>query len=800
MQIIRCSIALGLCILLGGLSCGDDDDPTVDRGVPATDSLTDSLTDASLPPPPPAPFPAAFVVITAPTGRASLTTDLQEITVGGIGAGEITKLEYTITGESGPSSSGAIDLLERWLFTAQLNPGDNVVMVTATDAETHEMQDSLIVTVNPGLSMGRPAVTPEAVINSAATPILFSVKIEDTSNLVAGTVKVVTVDPAGQPTGPVLTDLADEGLNGDAMAGDGIYSALATVDDSADQSYQLRVTADTSGAGGPRTAYSEIFTVAVISPLSTEEVEALEATSALAADRYKEYSQTMDREAAAARVAEDLKAHAEVADAGVSPTGYTIWWEMQSGAPVAFSFYPPGTKGSCSDPPRPAPHIPQSNAMLLEPFQLEFGAEAEINRVESILQGAICPSYEPIEKRPNSQATLAEFRKMDNYGVVVISSHGTVWRNEVTIMSEDKIKPSHLTDPASPYLADFRATPPRLTWDNHEVAGVTAKYWTLLPEFVYHHNTGFPENAIVHSATCSGAQNSTMAAAFLAGGAEVYSGFTNTVSNVYGLNIIVEYFQALVNGKNVKGAWEHARRMAGNHDPSYPSTQFVYTPSGSGTISLISPCHGYTRIIDSRDYVFGGDANSREVAETVYFSSDKVIKSPYDPRGHVFLLESVHRTCRFKFEKFSTLPGGGLTRESEGTGEQAETYLAGPDNPFDFDPDARYAIMKLVIDREAGSVQIYPVPQGACASRDDWVLHTNTSYAFSTPESFTEMGGCSFWGGIASYPGFNSLSDSILVTAPHVEITDAFVKGSLPIENDAGTATLEFYYELVPKQ
>ncbi|MFH1130026.1 MAG: hypothetical protein V1754_01745 [Pseudomonadota bacterium] len=780
-------------LLLGAISCKGST-PGTDGG-----TLTDGgqKSDAALPLESPT-FPNAFVVITDPTGQIAITTDQAEITVSGRVVGDITSLAYTLASEASPEKQGTIDIKTKWEFTEQLVAGDNVITVTAIDKEANETQDSLTVTYNPAFPMGTPTTTPAQIIKGAGTSILFAIEFKDIYDLVEDTTKVVVVDEKGVPTGEEIVALKDDGTNGDEFEGDWVFSAKALIDDSEDKVYSLRIVADTDGENGSRVAYSEVFTVEVISPFATEEVDDLETTSDLVANKYEEYAKTLNSEEAAAKAVDDLLQNAQVEEAGVSPTGYTIWWRMKNGANAAFNFYPLGTKGTCNQPPDPVKNVSKSTAILLEPYQEEFGTEAEIDQIETLLKGAICPAYDPILKKEDANATLDDFRKMDEYGVVVISSHGGVWKNEVFFSTEVKIERTHLTDPNSQYLRDYRAQPPRLTWTSHRVGSQTVYHWALLPAFVYHYNTKFPKNAIVHSATCSGAKNQTMAAAFLAGGAEIYSGFTNTVSNVYGLAIIVSYFRALVQGQTVKEAWNTARREAGKVDPKYTSTQFVYTPASPGDITLIEPCYGYTMITDRREYVFSGSANKKEESNTYYYSSDKVIKSPYDPFGNTFVLQNVHKTCSFDFVETSTLPNGGPIRKESGVGALTENHIAKPDFQ-DFDPEARYGVVKFVINREANEVQFYPTPEGACWNHDDWVLRTVTSYAFSHPETFQEMGTCSFWGGIADIPGYNNDSDYILFTSPNVQITDKHISGSMAVSNDEGEGQISFYYEIAPK-
>lgn len=66
-----------------------------------------------------------------------------------------------------------------------------------------------------------PTVTPTIIIAGTSTPVTVTVPIADPT-LVTSSINLISVDPSGNQTN--LGQMHDDGQNGDALAGDGIYS------------------------------------------------------------------------------------------------------------------------------------------------------------------------------------------------------------------------------------------------------------------------------------------------------------------------------------------------------------------------------------------------------------------------------------------------------------------------------------------------------------------------------------------------------------------------------------------------
>jgi len=524
----------------------------------------------------------------------------------------------------------------------------------------------------------------------------------------------------------------------------------------------------------------------VVRPLTATEADQLDTVADGAAARYKVHSATLGREEALEKTAADLGAMAGVSE--VSASEHVVSWTMDSGIGGHFTAFPPGTKGGGLKVPQ------EPSALILDPYAAEFGADAQGKVVGAILTETGCPRLEPVvvrsndENRAKNEVTLDYFRTMHRFGVVFIDSHGYEENGRVYIKTFVPFAKQHTTELTSDTLRDLRVKPPRLKLDVDFANGKVVKVYSISPEFVRHYNR-FARNSLVHVGSCEGAANASMARAFLGSGAAVYSAYTGVVDIGWGKSVATSYFKELREARTVAEAAALTQKRHGKFDPYFTSTRLVYNPSGRDN-RIVDTCSGYTRIIDNVDHPQGtGPSAPRVTGKTVFLSIDTIAP---DVAG-AFVMRRGARQCVFS----KRVPTGFGELQSLDTGQGGQDQDYPVFDPFKIDPDVRYAVKKLAIDRNAKEVKLWPTPEGARRSQDKWVTWLRWDLQSGT---WSEEQGCPFEGAIGAIPGFNGPSDYIVVSGGNVTITDEAVEGTVSYSNDKGTGQVVFRYDLKGKK
>jgi hypothetical protein len=88
------------------------------------------------------------------------------------------------------------------------------------------------------------AVTPTSIHAHAATRVLVTAQIRN-PGLIPGSISLIRLDSSGTPI--VIGKLHDDGRDGDAVAGDGIYSAQITLNEPAAGLVGLKVSVSVQG-------------------------------------------------------------------------------------------------------------------------------------------------------------------------------------------------------------------------------------------------------------------------------------------------------------------------------------------------------------------------------------------------------------------------------------------------------------------------------------------------------------------------------------------------------------------------
>lgn len=104
---------------------------------------------------------------------------------------------------------------------------------------------ALALQVNGAPAIGVANATPMTAVIGTPTPITVTASISDPS-VIANGVNLLQINPNGTTT--ILGVMHDDGLNGDANAGDGLFTLLVTLNASSPSQVQLQVSAAFKGA------------------------------------------------------------------------------------------------------------------------------------------------------------------------------------------------------------------------------------------------------------------------------------------------------------------------------------------------------------------------------------------------------------------------------------------------------------------------------------------------------------------------------------------------------------------------
>lgn len=175
---------------------------------------------------------------------------------------------------------------------------------------------------------------------------------------------------------------------------------------------------------------------------------------------------------------------------------------------------------------------------MIAPFLDEFGAQDDGPATKTIYENhnatVGCPIYD-IVYLENSQVGVGTFKTLGKYGVVHVSSHGTVNNNRVLVFTKTSNSAQNLLT----YQADIQKG--RLT-----IETINGRTWlAVTPAFFTYYIKSMPSSLVFFS-SCFSTFNSGMANALQAKGAKTYFGFDNLVPVPFAYSKATYFHQAWV--------------------------------------------------------------------------------------------------------------------------------------------------------------------------------------------------------------------------------------------------------------
>lgn len=434
-------------------------------------------------------------------------------------------------------------------------------------------------------AVDRPKANPDAFFTNAATTITVTAQVAVDPNLITNSVRLVRVNEQGQ-TVAVLGQMYDDATHGDALLGDGTFTAQVVLNEPNPSTVGFMVTAGYKGTL-LRAKSPAVFLPVVIRPTDTQLHELIDAVDTGAAFFANQRGIVGDEQARSDLV-NFLRSRAGVSNAGISVDGVTVWIVFTSGLDAMINTNPQGTKGGGHAleageffPALRAQGGPMvqftgsAKAIALAPFFDGFTPFDETDNVANSLSMTCSGPVSPIK---NGAADVNAFKALRQYGVISISSHGTVDQSgQVVILTREEATffstIFHLIDVATGRIKDVSGN------------------WAITPKFIQAYaGGGFPDS-LVYVSACQSTANGTMSNAFLSNGAKAYLGYSKVVNSDFSFAKGTSLFSTLADAqlnpedRTVGKAFDNS---GGKIDPKPPNAEFQLAAGSNRDLALLS--------------------------------------------------------------------------------------------------------------------------------------------------------------------------------------------------------------------
>lgn len=610
----------GVFVDLGEVS-GDvliDPDGLVEPDGPGPDGTAIDITeDTGVPPENESWFtsPEMGIKILGPSATGVAQAIGGSIQVAGLVAGKPDAIIWeTDTGKTGYAEgapfwlSGKVDLVQ----------GDNIIKVTAI-AGSQEATDTLIVTYNPAFRFGALKARPFAIFTNTNTTVVFTQDMGLYSNFEASTLKLCQATELGECISDVkaLKDDGQVGSTGDEVGQDGIYSAKMSYN--LDEPGKLCFRAHTVVKAGYQqyTAYSPVFCVEVLDHFSQDVCNEIKDLQQEAKQLYIDTAAASDPATARQTVVAMLQADEMVAEVGTSWNGYGVWARYKAGVLGAFPFSPEGLRAGYDDEFEQIDAaigeqeilVESKRSMVLSPAHDELDVLDEATFVNNILAKSECPAYVLDMPFYNEKATLSQFRRMNEYGIIAITGHGDSYFKEMSVAAKEDFDWTHVHSQELIWTGEpvdcskLVQTMPTCTGAGNcpagseciitqssgqgtSISGVCIDFkqvdllrgrivmgpdtYGILPSFVgKYRGNGLP-SSVVYLGTCRSLWNGTLGMEFFGAGAKAVLGYSDYVTSTFAYEQGTAFWSALVEEMFLTG---DALGDAPPADPNYPGSK-----------------------------------------------------------------------------------------------------------------------------------------------------------------------------------------------------------------------------------
>jgi len=251
---------------------------------------------------------------------------------------------------------------------------------------------------------------------------------------------------------------------------------------------------------------------------------------------------------------------------------------------------------------------------------------------------------------------------LDDYGMIFIHSHGTLYDGYPIICLSEKVT----VDNVLLYSLDLLAG--RLVTLG-SIADGSATY-AITPSFIsYYYGGGALDNSLVNISICKGYKNSKLVDAFINAGAGAVTAYTDTVLVSYDKSVMGEYLNNLLAGKTVKESQDATIAVCGADDGDATPAAFKLTGNNDLTImqmgiingSFEESLKGWSGVGDSRVIswltdVSPTDQGSMAIISTGLGSAEAAYGTEGSSLQQTFIVPADAKTLTFDYDVVSEEP------------------------------------------------------------------------------------------------------------------------------------------------
>jgi hypothetical protein len=429
------------------------------------------------------------------------------------------------------------------------------------------------------------ALNQQVVLTGVGEDIVFRASMANAEGI--GQLQLLRFDAASGTWQQVAIMRDDGNLGaGDDIAGDGTFSAILPVQVDAAGEARFMVTADRAGRA------SGAAVIEAIDGLTAEELEQAQEQAAAANAFFEEQFQALagDLEAALDAAEQYLRDRPDIVElATIARTEASILWRSVSGVLMVILGQP--LEGGQRGGPAVAPASPAStapaaatataatgeacnSAIVLGPYAWQFEPNDESDQIAAALEAE---GFEVLLKRNETTAqeniSLNDYRSLDRYGAVAISTHGdsfdgTSFASGSLVVMDTGDKISILESLANVY---------DLVVGNIVLGADT---YFITSDFIRDYNTDF-RDTIVYIGACRSTFTSNLADAFIDNGAAAFVGFSDYVGFNFAAVRGERLFDELLAGGTVGNV-----TGINSDTEAATSAQFQFVGDPDATISL----------------------------------------------------------------------------------------------------------------------------------------------------------------------------------------------------------------------
>jgi hypothetical protein len=544
------------------------------------------------------------ISIIGPSAADSVAVQNAVVSINGLVFGEADTI--TITCSCGPAVEGAGS--PYWGSPPlSLSTGDNEITVTATGPDGQVATDSIRITYNPLFDFdGPPVARPASLWVGEKTELFFTIPISLYPNFDPASVELVQVDTLGNQLATwKMADTGNFESAGDEVPKDGVFSARLSVTHPTPETlwFRVRVKVIPADGGAPFSAWSDVVTIDAVEHFTVAQCQAVQGAVAAAQAAFDgAYAQGIEPAQQAALAA--LQGNATVTATGTSPAGNGVWAAFDSGVLASVEASDPGTRSGGGGAPSGgytttteafagALPIQSRDVLVLSPYAQELSGLDETPQIATLLRDSVCPAFSVLERQGDA-ANLAQFKSMNQKGIVALATHGDVLFGELSDDMKARFRWDHegsqellwtgeaidcnalLQAPKTCnnssngcgsngeciYTAAQGTTATGYCLDHTQVDIKMGRVvlggggtYGVTPSFFTHHATkkAYPDS-LVYIGACSSMWNGSLARALYGAGARGIAGFSGVVSSAFAMDRGQSFFDNMITGTMEAGS------------------------------------------------------------------------------------------------------------------------------------------------------------------------------------------------------------------------------------------------------